>query len=171
MNILRTVRAWTSILRDPRQAFEQLPRRRFESVLVEYLGLLVGTGLLAGSYVFLQSLTKGLVYAVFLDVTIDWWRLTNYAMGGVSATLTFYVFAGTFVLLLLSWLAQPFCGGVNYFDLLACLIYALAPVLLFGWIVWLAPALLVWSLFLLVTGLPVLRRARGRIKGTIEQRE
>jgi len=171
MHVKRTMKAWWNVLHDPKEAYAAVTKRAFEPLLIEYLTLLIGAAVLAGAYIFLETMLKAGFYDLFLDVNIQYVRLANYAMGGVTSISFFFLFAGTFFLFILSMILRAFYHKVRYVDLLKGLFLALTPTLFFGWIIWIGPAVLIWSIVLFLTGMPVLVKAKQQQHGTIRERE
>jgi len=170
MALTRTIRQWSVILSDPVAAFSSLKKRTFEETLSEYLILLICTSMLAGITYFLMSIGRAAYYQLALHADVQYWRLANYAFGGTTATLFFYFFAGTFLLFIASMLLAPLGKSIKYTRRLAVLFYALTPILMFGWVTALVPALIIWSTVLYITGIKLMREDKIK-KGTLRDRQ
>lgn len=169
MALLATVRKWFTILGDPKGAYSTLQQRSFEEVLSEYLTLLIAVSAATGVVYFLNVFAHAAYYNLVLQADVNYWRLANYAFGGLTAVLLFFFFAGTFLAFFVSLFLRPFYK-VKYTTLLACMCYALAPLLLFGWIYVAAPALLIWSAVLFAAGMKQIMPAKIK-KGTLQDRQ
>ena len=95
----------------------------------------------------------------------------NYSLGITTALIFFYLFAGTFILFIVSLITGAFVRSVKYVDLLKIFFYALSPLLLFGWIPFLPQAHIIWSLFLFVIGVKVMKKHAKIRKTSIEHRD
>jgi hypothetical protein len=169
---LRTaLKRWYGVLRDPKGAYAGVGARTLEDVVVEYLKLLCLLAILLAIFLGAVSIGRALVYAVFYSVDVQYERLVSYTLAGAAGGAFFAIFAGTFLLFFVSLLARPWYRNVAYVDLIRGILLATAPLLLFGWIAFAMPALLIWSLVLFVNGMPILRAARRAQRGTIRERE
>ena len=142
-----------SMLVNSERAFKDIFKRSFESVLKDYLKLLIFVGVAAGIFGLLQNLLKALYFDLFLTVDIQYLRMLNYSLGRSVSLLFLYFFSGTFLVFLLTVLIRPFFRKIKYVHLIQLILCSLSPVLLFGWIVFLLPGLFMWSLVLFVQGI------------------
>ncbi|MBN2052266.1 hypothetical protein JW756_02070 [Candidatus Woesearchaeota archaeon] len=163
MGLRRTIRQGFRTLADPKSQFEALPGRSFEEVVEDYIIFLLIAGLFAG----VMSLVYRFVYSgylsVFKGITMNYWKLLNYSVGTSVSMFFFYLFAGTFLLFIVSIIVKIFVSGIKYTRLIAILIYSVTPLLLFNWI---APTLIlpliIWVLFLLVCGVKTVKQLQLR---------
>jgi hypothetical protein len=149
--------AWRK-LRDPREAVEQLSVHSLETMLAHHGKLVVLSGILSG----LASIVWALLRAAYLDfgrhIEIEYLRLINYYSGIAFGTFLFYIFAGTFLLFLVTVLVRIFIRDIPYWTLVKIFCIAFIPLALFGWISKLfVPGLLVWFAYLAVSGIRVAR--------------
>lgn len=170
MRLSDAIRRGMRVLRQPDEEFSKIPERKFEEDLTDYLWLLIMVGVLAGIAILALWLGRALFYDLIREVNVHYVRALNYALGGMTATTFFYLFAGTFLLFFLSLLLRPFTGSAKYTQELQGLFYALSPILLFGWVLPAIPGLLLWSVVLYAFGLKRLR-AMSIEKGSIKERE
>jgi len=90
---------------------------------------------------------------LFLNIDINYWRMINYAFGVGASIIFFYIFAGTFLIFFISIILKPFFRKMKYVDLLRLLFYSSTPILLFAWLQFNALPLVIWSIFLFITGI------------------
>ena len=120
---------------------------------------LLATGLLAGAATLIYQFARAAYLDVFKSISVDYWNLLNYSVGTAVSIFFFYIFAGTFLMFIISLLIKLFARGIRYTRLLGIIMYSLSPLLVFSWIKEsLFPALLVWSLFLLVKGIGLAKK-------------
>lgn len=151
--LLGAVKRGFSVLVNPEREIKALKGRTFEDVLGDYITLLAASALLAGIASLLYSFGNAIYLELFRGVDIYYWRLVNYSLGNVVSLTFFYFFAGTAILFFISMLLKSIFRRLNYIHLLEILFYSSTPVLLFGWIPVLAPALIIWAVFLFVTSI------------------
>ena len=160
MGLKRAVSQGFRTLFNPQKEFEALRNRTFEDVIEDYILLLLVAGVVAG----IMSLISRFIYSGYLSIfkgmSIDYWRLLNYTVGNSVSMFFFYLFAGTFLIFIITMIARIFMKGIKLTRLLSLMLYVITPLLFFGWIV---PSmflpLIIWSLFLLATGLRVIHEA------------
>lgn len=151
MTLRNGIRQGFRTLSSPEKAFKELKKRTFEDVLEEYIKLLLLSGFLAALALFLINIGRSFYLHIIRNVTVDYWGLLNYSSQASTATFFFYLFAGTFLLFVLSLLMKPFFRGWKLVKLLGVICYSVTPLLFFSWIYkGLLLALGIWSLFLLV---------------------
>ncbi len=141
------------ILSDPKHSFKELEKKSLEEVVGFYMRMLLLIAIAAGIFSFLFSIIRALYLEIFVSIDIQYIRVINYSVSRSSSILFFYLFAGTFILFFLSILIMPFVRKLRYAELLKVLMYSLAPLLLLGWIPPTPLPFIVWSLFLLITGI------------------
>lgn len=141
------------ILSNPKKEFENLNSRTFESVVGDYMQLLVLVAVLAGFASFLYSLVRAIYLDFFLNVDLQYLNMLNYSLGRSASLIFFYLFAGTFLLFFLSLILKPLFHRVKYISLLKILFYSLTPFLLFSWIFSNPLPLLIWTAFLVAIGI------------------
>lgn len=151
--IKEAIKRGIRILSNPKKEFENLNSRTFESVVGDYMQLLVLVAVLAGFASFLYSLVRAIYLDFFLNVDLHYLNMLNYSLGRSTSLLFFYLFAGTFLLFFLSLILKPPFHIVKYISLLKILFYSLTPFLLFSWIFPNPLPLLIWSVFLLAIGI------------------
>lgn len=145
-------RGWT-ILANTDRAFEELPGRSLEEVIEEYMKVLLVMGIVAGVFSLIAAFAEAAYLDVFRGVTVDYLRLANYSLSFAAGRFFVYLFGGTFGLGFVSLIVKLIVPRVPYKHVMAILLYSALPVLLLGWITsTLIPALLLWSLFLLIRG-------------------
>ncbi|MBU0980886.1 MAG: YIP1 family protein [Nanoarchaeota archaeon] len=168
--IKEAIKTGISLLVNPDKGFSQLHRRPLESIVADYLRLLLVVGLAAGLFNMAYSFLKALYLDTFLLVNVDYLKMLNYSLSRSTSYIFFYVFAGTFLLFILSIILRLFVRQLRYTDLLKVMLYALFPYLLFSWLTFTTPALFIWSLFLFIVGL-VHYKKTGVRKDSIQQRD
>lgn len=140
------------LLSNPEQGFKELKSMKFESAVGDYLKLLIFLGVLVAAYVFISNIIKTIYLDLFMGLEIKYLFMVNYLVGKTTSTMFFYFFAGTFILFFVSLILNPFFRKIKYTYILQILFFSVTPLLLFGWIIVLAPSLFVWSIFLFVIG-------------------
>jgi hypothetical protein len=162
MGVKRALRQGFRTLFNPQKEFEALHNRTFEDVAEDYILILLVAGVVAG----IMSLVYRFIYSGYLSIfkgmSIDYWRLLNYIAGNSVSMFFFYLFAGTFLIFIITMIARIFMKGMKLTRLLSLMLYAITPLLFFGWV---APSmflpLIIWSLFLLIAGFRVMRGFEG----------
>ena len=152
-NITKNLRIGLRVLSNPERAFSELKNYSFEDVVSYYMIMLVLTSFVAGIVNFLVSIIKNVYFDIFINVDVKYLAMLNYTLS-VSASLMFlYIFVGIFILFFISILLIPFFHKIKYIDLLKILLYSMSPFLVFVWVPFSYFPLLIWSIFLLVTGI------------------
>jgi hypothetical protein len=157
-------------LSNPEREFNQINKRSFESIVGDYMWLLVTVAIVTGLLNFLFSIVKAIYLDIFLNIDVQYWRMINYSFGRAFSLLFLYIFAGTFLIFFISILLRPFFHKIKYIDFLGLLLYSLAPLLLFAWIPFNPTPLIIWSIFLFAVGVSSYK-AVGIKKGSIQQRD
>lgn len=143
-----------AVIRNPDHAYGQLHSRTLEDVLADYVKLVMASGLLAGVVSFIWAFGRAAYLQLVRGIVVDYWRLANYQAQVLAGTFFLYLFAGTILFFLASVVVKAARPRAGYTQVVMVLCYALSPVLLFGWVSSrLVPALLVWSVVLLLVGL------------------
>lgn len=159
---LQSLRSALGVLQSPREGLLRVHEETLEETLSNYLALLLWSGVLAGVVSFVWALLRALYVDIIRGITIDYWHVVNYFSQVLIGTAFLYVFFGTFVMFLLTLALQAFAPRARYVKVVAVTCASAAPLLLFGWI---APrlllALLVWMLFLLGSGISILKQEAG----------
>lgn len=168
--IIATIKRWINILVNPQKEFEKLNNKSFESVIADYMVLLVTAGILAAFASFLYALFRAIYLDIFFDISIQYIRMVNYSIGRSVSLLFLYLFAGTFLLFFASLIIKLFFKKIKYTSLLNILTYSLTPILLFSWFLPNPLPLAIWSLFLIYVGIKNYEYVYIR-KDSIERRE
>ena len=158
------------LLLNPKKEFEALNKRTFESVVADYMSILVAASLLAGLFNFVFSLLHALYLDLTVNIGIQYLRLINYSIGKSASLIFLYLFSGTFLLFFLSLVLKAFLKKISYTSLLKLLLYSLTPVLFFGWALANPLPLSIWGLFLIFMGIKTHKYAKIS-KHSIERRE
>lgn len=140
------------LLSNPEKGFRETGKSTFEETVSYYAWLLVAVSITAGVFNFLYSLAKAAYFDLFFEVDINYWRMVNYLTGRSTSITFFYIFAGTFLLFIISIILISFLPSLKYVNLLKILFYSATPLLFFGWIPYSAIPLVAWSLFLFLNG-------------------
>ena len=168
--IKRLIDKCIRILKNPEKEFGALHTQTLETVVFDYLQLLVGIAVVAGIITFIYSLIRTVYLDIFLSIDINYIRFLNFALGQASGTALFYILGGTFLMFPASLILTLFFRRIRYAELLKKMLYAATPILTFGWVPKIALALFVWCIFLFYVGL----RTHKQIiiaKTSIERRE
>jgi hypothetical protein len=158
------------ILSNPKKEFENINKRTFESVLADYMILLVAVAVLAGLSSLIYSIVRVLYLDMTLDISVQYLRMINYSVGRSVSLLFFYLFGGTFLLFFLSTILRFLLRKIKYISLLKILFYSLTPFLLFSWFLPTPLPLGVWSIFLLITGIKTHKNEHIK-KNSIKKRD
>ena len=159
------------ILTAPNEAVSLFKKKTFEQSLGNYLNLMLSMGFLAGILSLIYDLLRSVYVNIVLTVNIDYWRLINYSLGKSVAIFFFYLFAGTIFFFIISLILNPFFRKLKYTRLLELMMFAVTPLLLFGWFPKAIIPLVIWSIFLFVTCYKNQDSSKHVKKGTILQRE
>lgn len=168
-HITRHIKRGFNILSSPKEEFSKLSKITFEDVLGYYMSMLIGLAFVSGVFSFLFSVGQAAYFDLFLNVDIQYQRMLNYSLGKSTSLVFFYLFAGTFILFVLSIILKPLFTRVKYMDMLKIIFYSLSPFLIFGWLPFSILPLFVWCIFLFITGVKFYR-AGHIIKGSLSQR-
>lgn len=169
--IKNLVKKRLSILSNPEREFKRLSNTSFESTLSDYFSNLILLGLLAGVANLMFGIVKVLYLDIFVNTDVQYLRVVNYSLGTSTSIVLSYLFVGTFVVFILSILTRPFLPKIKYTSQLQIMICSLTPFLLFGWILYFVPGLIVWSLLLFTIGIKSYKHNYKTKKGSIHQRE
>lgn len=151
--IFSAIRRALGILSNPKKEFENINKRTFESIIADYMVLLVTVAVLAGLSSFIYSIAMVSYLDMSSDINVQYLRMINYSAGRSTSLLFFYLFGGTFLLFFLSVILRFSLRKMKYIPLLKILFYSLTPFLLFGWFLPNPLPLGIWSIFLFVTGI------------------
>lgn len=160
-----------AILSNPEKEFSKLENRQFESVLSDYLIMLVSVSILTGIVSFLFYLGKSLYLDIFLTIDVQYVRMINYSLGRSTSLMFFYLFAGTFFVFFLSLILSLFFRKIKLIKLLSLIFYASAPFLIFSWVPVFALPLSIWSIFLFIQGVKSHKHTKKISKDSIEHRD
>jgi hypothetical protein len=169
--IIRVIKNALKVLSNPETEFINIRKKKFESVLGDYLVLLITAAIVSGIVSFLFFIGKAAYLDFFKTVDIQYMRMLNYSLGRSTSLIFFYLFAGTFLIFILSIIIRLFAPKVKYTKVLSIIFLSLSPLLLFSWIPVFAAALGIWCLFLLVVGLRTEKSSKMIKKDSIEQRD
>ena len=147
------IRRALGILSNPKKEFENINKRTFESIIADYMVLLVAVAVLAGLSALIYSIAKVLYLDMSSDINVQYSRMINYSVGRSTSLLFSYLFGGTFLLFFLSIILKFFLRKIKYIPFLKVLFYSLTPFLLFGWFLPNPLPLGIWSIFLFITGI------------------
>ena len=148
----RVIKKRFSVLMRPEQAFRDIRNATLEQSVAEYVKLLFFLGVLTGVYIFITNFARVVYFNIFNGLDVNYLFMLNYLMGKVTATIFFYLFAGTFILFFISILLKIILRRIKYTDMLQIIFISLTPVLLFGWITEAVVALFIWCIVLLWFG-------------------
>lgn len=151
--VIGSIKRGISILVNPKEEFDKLNTKTLESVVGDYITLLVTVAIVAGISKLIFSISNAVYLDATLDVSIQYSRMINYSIGRSTSLLFFYLFAGTFFVAFLGFLMNLFIHKIKYTSLLKILMYSLTPFLLFSWFMMNPLPLGIWSIFLIVTGI------------------
>ena len=160
-----------NILLKPEAEFADLHNRTFESVLNDYVILLAISAIVAGLVAFLYSVGYALYLGIFKQVNIEYWNMANYAAGSSVSLLFFYLFAGTFILFIVSIFLRIFVKKMSYVNLFNVIFYSLTPLLLFSWLRIAVVGLFIWCAFLFIEGVIIHNKAMQVKQDSIQQRD
>ncbi|MCF7865859.1 hypothetical protein K9L67_04315 [Candidatus Woesearchaeota archaeon] len=143
-----------AFLKRPEETFKNLKSETLEKVLEDYMKLLLGSGIIAGIISIIFSMLRAVYLQTFQGITIEYLRLLNYSIGLGTGIFFFYLFIGTFGMIIISTIIWLFVRKIKYYEFIKIICMSLYPFFLFSWIyVKAAPMLLIWSLFLLILGI------------------
>lgn len=169
--MIKLIKNSFKIIINPNVEFDSLFKKSFETVLKNYLYLIIFAGILSGLTIFLLSFGKAIYYSFFMKIDINYINMLNYNYGRFISTVFFYLFAGTFLIAIIGLIIKPFTKGIKFTNVLKIIFYSLTPLILFSWIQILTPGLIVWSLSLLIIGLKKFKEKEKIKKSSIEQRD
>jgi hypothetical protein len=159
MGLKRAVGQAFRVLSNPETEFTGLCKRTLEDVIEDYIKMLLAAGVLAGMMNFIYQFLMAGYLSLFKGIKINYWNLANYSAGTSLSIFFFYLFAGTFLLFVLTVILKILVRRIRYTSLVSITIYSLTPIIVFGWLILtLSAVLLIWSAFLLVNGVAVVRR-------------
>ena len=150
--IKKHIKLGIAILSNPEKGFQETEKFPFEETVNYYVWLLVALSITSGVFNLLYSIIKAAYFDLFFEVDINYLRMMNYLIGRSTSIIFFYIFAGTFLLFIISIAIMIFLPRVKYIDLLKILLYSATPLLFFSWIPYSPIPLIAWSLFLFLNG-------------------
>jgi len=152
MTLKQAVRRGFSLLANSGRELAKLEKRSLESILEDYILLLLASGFLAGLMSLIVLILTAIYYRLTAQISVNYLHLLNFGLTVAAGTFFLYLFIGTFFVGLLALLLRPFLR-LRLVMMVKLLCVALTPVLLFGWVAQRAVlVLLFWSLFLLILG-------------------
>jgi len=151
--MIKAIKRGIRILSNPKEEFGNLNERTLESVVSDYIQILVLVAIVAGASSLIYSISRSIYIDLFLNVDMQYLRMINYSFGRSTALIFFYIFAGTFLLFFLSIILKPFLRNMKYISLLKIIFYSVTPLLFFSWLVSNPVPFVIWSLFLMVIGI------------------
>lgn len=153
MILKKSVTNAIKFLRAPLEHFKKLQKHTLEQILEDYIKLLLGSGILAGLLSVMFAILRALYLETFRGVTVEYLRLFNYSLGTATGIFFFYLFIGTFGMLIVATIVWILIKKIKYYDLIKIFCLSLYPIYLFSWIyIKASPMLLLWSIFLLIIG-------------------
>ena len=161
--------AWKALI-DPAQAYTDMQTRTLETMVRDYLRVVIIMGVFAGILTLLWNLGRTGYYDFFLDVDVQYARMINYLSGRVFATMFGYLIAGTFGLFFISLLLNATLP-IKYAQIFKLLFIAASPLLLTGWIPGAVIGALIWSIFLFIYGYRTAGKSKQISKHSIQQRD
>lgn len=168
--LIKSIKRGSRLLIDPQKGLEQLNKLSFESVVGNYMWLLIAVAIAASITNLLFSVGKAVFYDLSVNIDIQYWRMLNYSLGRAFSLLFFYIFAGTFLIFFISMLLRPFFRKIKYTDFLRIISYSLTPLLLFAWLPFNQIPLVIWSIFLFVFVIRSYKSIEVK-KGSVQQRD
>jgi len=151
-----------ALLRNPEKGFAELRTVTLETAVAEHLKLLILVALIAALVQFLFFVGMSVYAQQAHGATVQYARMLNYAFGIAGGVGLFYMVGGSVLVLAASALLRVFVRSIKYTRMLTVLIYAVSPLVLFGWFVVFLPPLLIWAAFLFTTGVRVMQEAHPR---------
>jgi len=139
------------ILRNPENEFKELKKKSIDSVLSDYIVLLLSAGVLGGFANLLFMLIRTFYYDFILNANINYFGILNYSLGISMSILFFFIFAGTALMFILSYIVNIFLKG-KFVDSVKLIMYSAVPLMMFGWIPLIGYGNVVWSFYLLYNG-------------------
>ncbi|HYD03055.1 MAG TPA: YIP1 family protein [Alphaproteobacteria bacterium] len=153
------------LLASPKEEYAKMEKRTFESVLEDYIKLLLLSGLLASVASFVITIARAAYLNLFKNITVDYYKLANYSLGTSTNIFFLYLFCGTALVALITFFVKIFAGNLKYVKAVSVVLYALTPVLFFGWINGIASlTLLLWTIFLIYVGITTLKSLQPKKK-------
>ena len=132
--IIRAIKQGFRTLNNPETEFRNMHKKSFETILGEYLILLLSVAIVAAIISFLYYLSKAFYLDIFQTLDVEYARMLNYSLGRSTSLMFFYLFAGTFFVFIFSLILMPFFRKLKYTRLLSIMFYSMTPFLLFSWI-------------------------------------
>jgi uncharacterized protein with PQ loop repeat len=163
-------RAFSIVLR-PQPEFAELHNRKFEAVLNDYIIMLAISAFLAAGVSLLFSFGYALFLDFFKNVDVQYIRMLNYSAGSSVSLIFFYLFAGSFLMFILSLILRLFVRKMRYVSLFSVIFYSLTPLLLFSWLRIAIIGLIIWSAFLFIEGTAIHNKSSQISKESIQQRD
>jgi hypothetical protein len=168
--IISLIKKNIEIIKEPKKEFSKLSKITFESVIGNFFIMLLCTAVVAGIVAFIVYIARAIYLDMALSADIDYIRMINYSFGRVVSIVFFYIFAGVFILAMVSWLLKIFVK-IRYTELLKIIFYSLSPILLFSWIPLSPYPLFIWTIVLFSIGVSTHKTGKKVKKSSIEQRD
>ncbi|MBD3209733.1 hypothetical protein GF367_04960 [Candidatus Woesearchaeota archaeon] len=168
--VLRLLKQAGQALIAPEKMFRNTQQRTIESMVNDYLKLVLTMGIITAILAALWSLGRSAYYDLFLHIDVHYLRLLNYLVGKTFSIAFGYLIAGTFGLFFISIVLNTFLR-MKYVQLLKILFIAVTPLLLLIWIPDAIVGTALWSAVLLVIGIKETSKLHAVKKTSIQQRD
>jgi hypothetical protein len=168
--IIDLIKKGVNVLKNPEKEFQLLKKRTLESVIFDYLWLLLFLASLTSIVNFFITIVNAVYFDIFLTLDVNYLRLIDYSFTMLLGTIYFCLILGTIFSFFLSIVLKFFITKIKYTELLKIICYAFFPILLFGWIPKVLYGIWVWSLYLLIVGIKIYKTNYAVRKKSIEYR-
>ncbi|NTV23264.1 MAG: hypothetical protein HGA85_02725 [Nanoarchaeota archaeon] len=139
-------------LKNPKTGLSKLETKSLDTILGNYLTVLLLSSIVAGLSTFILGISKSAYYHYVLKAKVDIAAAVNYSAGISISLFFFYLFLGTVIVFILSILL----GMILRKPLVYCLrllMLSMSPFLLFGWLPLVGYSLVIWVLYLVAIGI------------------
>lgn len=160
-----------TFLADGKEGIRHERKRPVEDIMGDHVKFVFIMSVFASLVSTIVTFATAAYLAKFRAVAVDYSRLLNYSISIIGGTISFYFFAGTFLLFLISIILTLFIR-IKYFELLRYLCLAYIPIISFAWInPQFVYALLPWGLIVFVSCLQTHNEAKKAAHATEQKME
>jgi hypothetical protein len=143
------IRSRAAILANPQHAFAKMKEQSLESVVADYLYMLLLLALATMAVDFAYFAGRSAYLDIFSNAGVNYIRMLNYGIGQSWGLAFFYVVAGTVLATTLAFVLSVIMR-TRFKDMVRIMAFALSPLLLFSWLPFTVIPLFIWALFLFI---------------------
>jgi hypothetical protein len=153
VNLFSAIALAFDVLLDPKKSFKDLEKKTLERVVADYIKILIIMAVLAAILNLIYWIGRSFYYDAFFSLTVEYPTMLNYALSTSSSLLFLYLYLGTFMVFILAVIIALFMQKFKFIEVIKITLYAMIPLLLFGWVPPTPLPFVIWSIVLFITGI------------------